>query len=189
MKQLKGLARGLIISKSNDCIFIKNYLKHQKNLPINEMNKAHIGILKRFELYKHKFEVQTLNELFERGLEGACKGLQSPTGIGNGIGNGIGKMANHLFKNSPYFDFELFKKEIGEKYNDYDLKYYYDTLKNYSESKGKMYMDWLAAGRNFILKDVKDNKAKLKPNGSPVQTKPLSSIEKLKLTNPGMKFL
>jgi hypothetical protein len=157
----KGLARGLIYSNTNDCIFIKNFIKHQKNLPLNENNKAHIGILKRFDLYKEKFNYQDYNEL----IEGACKGLPSPTGIGNGIGNGIGKgngkLANHLFKNSPYYDFDLFKNEIGEKYIQYDLKYYYDSLKNYSESKGKMYIDWLAAGRNFILKDIKDGKAKL----------------------------
>jgi len=79
----KGLARGLIYSKLNDCIFIRNFLKHQKNLPLNENNKAHLGIIKRFELYLYKFEYQTINEL----IEGACKGLPSPSGIGNGIGN------------------------------------------------------------------------------------------------------
>jgi hypothetical protein len=83
---LKGLERGLIYSQTNDCVYIKNFLKHQKNLPLNENNKAHIGIIRRFELYAYKFNIENINEF----IEGASKGLQSPTGIGNGIGIGNG---------------------------------------------------------------------------------------------------
>lgn len=82
----KGLARGLIYSNTGDCIYIRNFLKHQKNYPLNPGNKAHQGILKRFAIYAHKFDIQDIN-LF---IEGASKGLPSPTGNGNGIGNGIG---------------------------------------------------------------------------------------------------
>lgn len=103
-----GLQRGLIFSQDNDCLFIKNYLKHQKNLPINENNKAHVGILKRFEVYKYKFDIQDVNEFITRGFKGASKGLQSPTGIGNGIGigNGNGKEEKSeflFFHNSEEF--------------------------------------------------------------------------------------
>jgi hypothetical protein len=87
---LKGLGRGLIYSETNDCIFIRNFLKHQKNLPLNEKNNAHAGILKRFELYSYKFKINgNLNEF----IEGASKGLVSPYGKGNGIGNegGLGE--------------------------------------------------------------------------------------------------
>jgi hypothetical protein len=79
----KGLARGLIYSETNDCIFLRNFLKHQKNLPLNENNKAHLGIIKRFELYSQKFNIQDINEFIQRGIEGASKGLLSPTGNGN----------------------------------------------------------------------------------------------------------
>lgn len=92
---LKGLERGLTFSKDESCVFINNFLKHQKNLPINDNNKAHIGILKRFELYRDKFGIQHFTDLIFKPLpspiEGASKGLPSPTGIGNGIGNGIEK--------------------------------------------------------------------------------------------------
>lgn len=98
---LKGLARGLIVSKSNDCIFLRNFLKHQKNLPLNENNKAHLGILKRFEIYKQKFDIENINEF----IEGASKGLASPLGIGNGKGNDNGN-GNETPK--PEFDFSLF---------------------------------------------------------------------------------
>lgn len=82
---LKGLQRGLIFSETNDCIYIKNFLKHQKNLPLNTNNKAHLGIIKRFELYSFKFKIENINSF----IEGASKGLNSPYGIGIGIGNGI----------------------------------------------------------------------------------------------------
>lgn len=80
---LKGLERGLIVSESNDCIFIKNFLKHQKNYPLNENNKAHIGIIRRFDLYKEKFKIESIDEF----IKAPSKGLQSPSGNGIGIGN------------------------------------------------------------------------------------------------------
>lgn len=80
----EGLQRGLIYSDTKDCIFIKNFLKHQKNYPLNENNMAHLGILKRFELYKTKFNYANYNELIQAPL----KGLPSPIGIGNGINIG-----------------------------------------------------------------------------------------------------
>jgi hypothetical protein len=81
---IKGLSRGIIESTDGECLFLRNFLKHQKNLPLNENNKAHIGILRRFDLYRHKFEFESITEF----IEGASKGLQSPSGNGNGIGNG-----------------------------------------------------------------------------------------------------
>ena len=82
---LKGLGRGLIYSKTNDCIYLKNFLKHQKNLPLNEKNQAHKGIMKRLELYKMKFGFNQITDFYEAPSEG----LTSPTGNGNGNGNGI----------------------------------------------------------------------------------------------------
>lgn len=83
---LKGLQRGLLFSTNNDCIFIKNFLKHQKNYPLNPENMAHKGIIKRFELYAVKFEIENINQF----IEGASKVLQSPYGNGSGTGNDIG---------------------------------------------------------------------------------------------------
>lgn len=82
---LKGLQRGLIISEDGSCLFIKNFLRHQKNYPLNGNNKAHIGILRRFDIYSEKFNIQDVNEF----IKGGSKGLQGPSGNGNGIGNGL----------------------------------------------------------------------------------------------------
>lgn len=84
---LKGLERGFIYSNNKDCIYLRNFLKHQKNLPLQDNNKAHIGIIRRFNANAYKFNIQDIREF----IEGASKGLQCPIGIGNGIGNGIGK--------------------------------------------------------------------------------------------------
>jgi len=82
---IKGLHRGLIFSKDNEVLYIRNFLKHQKNLPLNiENNKAHKGIYKRFEQISYKFEIHNIIEF----IEGACKGLYSPTGNGISISKG-----------------------------------------------------------------------------------------------------
>lgn len=67
--------------------------------------------------------------------------------------------AKHLFCRSPYFEKEIFIQSFDEKYRVYDLEYYYEILKNYSESHGKMYNNWLAAARNWLIRDINDGKA------------------------------
>ncbi len=72
---------------------------------------------------------------------------------------------NHSFKNSIYFDFELLKKDIGEKYQKYDLKDYHESMINYSASRGKKYIDWLATCRSWINRDIKELKNKKNGKG------------------------
>ncbi len=86
---LLGLSKGITTSEDGSCIYIKNFLRHQKNLPLNENNKAHVGILRRFELYRDKFDIKDISEFIASPFEGASKGLPSPTGIGIGIDIGI----------------------------------------------------------------------------------------------------
>ncbi len=100
----KGLGRGLIKSNTNDCFYVRNFLKHQKNLPLNPKNKAHIGILKRFEIYSYKFDIHDVNEF----IQGASKGLHSPTGNGNGIDKVI-KEPVTKYKYSEFYDSEIEK--------------------------------------------------------------------------------
>ncbi len=108
----KGLERGLIWSADGSVVYLRTFLKNQKNLPLNEANKAHKGILSRFQKYAPKFDLLLLSDtlhidFFEllhlnsstykqapskglpRGFQGASKGLQR--GYGNGIDNNIQK--------------------------------------------------------------------------------------------------
>lgn len=133
---LKGLQRGLIYSESKDCIYLRTFLKHQKNLPLNpEKNMAHRGILKRFELYSFKFSISDVNEF----IEGACKGLQSPygNGIGNGIGNGKkGESEGKIEKREENFKIEVF--EFINKYPEKMLSKFYNYWTEKNKSKTKM---------------------------------------------------
>ena len=80
----KGLIRGVLFSKDEQCIFIKNFLKHQKNYPLNPKNNCHEKIISRFNQYREIFDIHDVDEF----IQGACKGLISPLGNGNGSGNG-----------------------------------------------------------------------------------------------------
>lgn len=113
---LKGLQRGIITSKEGDAIYLRNFLKHQKNLPINTNNKAHVGILRRFELYRYKFDIQDISEFIERGFQGGSMPLQRGTGNGNGKGNGI---KGGVGEKEETYTFEQFwtdyDKKVGDK--------------------------------------------------------------------------
>lgn len=103
----EGLGRGLIYSLDNSCFFVKNFLKHQKNLPIKSNNNAHIGIVKRIELYCEKFGFTSsesfIDELIQRGYQGAREGLASPIGKGTGKGSGKGNDNGSEKGNDPYY--------------------------------------------------------------------------------------
>lgn len=84
---LKGLSRGLIYSQSNDCLYVRNFLKHQKNLPLRESNNAHKGIIRRFEIYADKFSIESIDDFISINSRAPKKGLSSPYGNGNGNGS------------------------------------------------------------------------------------------------------
>lgn len=108
---LKGLERGLIYSKTNDCLFIKNFLKHQKNLPLNpDKNMAHKGIIKRFELYFHKFDFESIEDFFKAPSKPLNRGYGNDNGISIGINIKEEKIKNWKT------DFEIYKSELREKY-------------------------------------------------------------------------
>ena len=60
-----------------------------------------------------------------------------------------------LFENSEFYDFPKFKEKFlsNENYKQYDVKYYYEAVKNWSAGKGEMKKDWIATARNFALQD------------------------------------
>lgn len=116
---LKGLERGLIYSLDGSIVYLRTFLKNQKNLPLNPANKAHQGILRRFEKYADRFDLSLLSKCLKINLfdalnieekkegdtspsKGAIKGLLSPTGIGNGIDidNNINNYNNKNIDNS-----------------------------------------------------------------------------------------
>ena len=121
---LKGLDRGIVFSKDHDAIFLRNFLKHQKNLPLNKNNKAHVGIMRRFELYRQKFNIEDINLFIESPIVAPSKGLERGTGNGNGIGIGIGNgIKGGLGENKiPVLKDENDVYPFEEFWNDYEKK-------------------------------------------------------------------
>lgn len=93
----KGLSRGLL--EADGWIWVKNFIKHQKNLPLNPKNNAHKGIIRILKTQEKRFaKCSEFTEfLIEEGIKdyqetpekvGANEGLNSPTGKGKGKGKG-----------------------------------------------------------------------------------------------------
>jgi hypothetical protein len=83
---LKGLKSKLLYSSNGRYVFVKNFIKHQKNFPLTEKNNAHKGIVKRLQDNLELFGFQSIEEYFNSPSLGAHMGLISP--IGKGKGNG-----------------------------------------------------------------------------------------------------
>lgn len=105
-----GLSKCYIVSKDKKVIFIKNFMKHQKNLPLNTQNKAHVGIISRFKNYVDRFDIDLYNLFNSSTIKGGKKPLLR--GTGKGIGNDI------LFEEDKSFDFEVFWKLYNKKVGD-----------------------------------------------------------------------
>lgn len=91
-KAMKEISGRLVKSGDGRFLYIANFIKHQKNLPLNPNNPSHRGIIARLEANLELFGCQAVDDFLKRGFKGASKGLQSP--IGNGNGNGNGKLGD-----------------------------------------------------------------------------------------------
>ena len=105
----EGLKRGYISSIDGEVIYLRNFLKHQRNLPLNPHNRAHAGILSRFENYKDRFDFNLIEDCtsieldkyikgLKRGLQGANKGLTSPNSNCNSNSNNIDYKEKEIYK-------------------------------------------------------------------------------------------
>lgn len=104
---IQGLNRGLIFPTSpSSCskIFLSNFLRHQKNLPLNPENNAHKQIIQIIQSNLPLFnQAEILQKL------GAIEGLFSPIGKGIGKGNGSGKVERGVGETEIEAQFENFR--------------------------------------------------------------------------------
>jgi len=69
-----------------------------------------------------------------------------------------------LFKNSEYSNFDLFKNQFkGTEFEKADLKHYYESFMDWSESKNKKMTNWIATVRGGMRRDKSEGKLKLSP--------------------------
>ncbi|NLH52724.1 MAG: hypothetical protein GX459_07755, partial [Bacteroidales bacterium] len=124
--------------------------------------------LKRFIIYRHKFDIEDINEFIERGFEGALKGLNSPYGIGNGIGigNGNGKGEPKKKKYAEYVSLtEEEYQKLCDEHTQANADLFIQILNNYKGAKGKTYKSDYLAILNWVIE-------KTKADGSYFKNKP-----------------
>jgi len=102
----------------------------------------------------------------QRSEYGSRKGQAQPEPIKTETKNETSEIPNpklgaHLFENSPYSVLNEFVARFkGTEYEQYDLPYYFESVRDWSKAGGKMKKDWIATARTFIRSDVERGKAK-----------------------------
>ena len=113
---IKSLSKSVVYN--NGYVWIKKYIKHQKNLPINTRNGAHKAIIKRIDEHIDRFpEVfETLpvsdSAIIKSELKGGGGASPAPIGIGIGISN-----SNTVTADTPQNESliaRLYKYFVGE---------------------------------------------------------------------------
>ena len=152
----QGLGRGLLVA--DGWAFVRNFLKHQKHLPLMpEKNPAHRQIVAFFNEQSSRFPNLLQSVLDGSPYRGANEGLDSPIGkgIGIGIGDGNGKGKGEMgdtrgkSENTPQkkLPFGEFGKVMLTEDEHAKLKIAYgdclekaiDILDSYMAGKGKKY--------------------------------------------------
>lgn len=150
----KDLGNRLIHVKDH-YYFIPKFIHYQyPNFPHSKaraQNSA-IDILKKFNLLNE--EDLTVNKELTNSYDNDNN---------NGYNDG-NKERSCLFINSEFNDYSTFVKAMGEyaggKYKSADMNYYYESVKNWSQSKQAKKVDWIATASGFILRDIRDGKMK-----------------------------
>ena len=134
---IKGLDKGIFLSDDGRCLLVKNFIKHQKNLPINQENKSHIGILKRVDLYINKFSNVTFD--YKEGYLGigALKPLERGTGIGIVYSKVSIEKREQKFKESLY-PFTKYDKNPNGPYQAEIIREFFNYWKEPNKSNTKM---------------------------------------------------
>lgn len=151
---VQALSRGYLGAKDSDYIWIKNFLKHQKNHILNVSNNCHKGIIKRIQEKLNDFE--DIPEIL-----GAEEGLFSPTGKGKGSGKGKGRRAKP-FVAPTLEEYKEYFKEHGYKLDVAETSYRGYKAANWFDSKGNEIKNWKQKVNNVWFKD--ENRIPSQPN-------------------------
>ncbi len=151
---IEGLNRGCLGAKFSKILWVKNFLFHQKNLPLNPENNAHKQIINLIKNRTPDFDIDFNKEL------GASEGLFSPTGRGKGKGKedrGVGKgtettsrkkfTAPSLDEFKAYFKQEGFREDVAER----AWKAY--TAADWHDTNGKPVKNWKQKCQNVWFRE------------------------------------
>jgi hypothetical protein len=109
----KGLFRGYLGAKNSESIWLRNFIKYQKNLPLNKWNNAHKSIIEKLKTNLNEFKhhdqyllipMEHLEVKSDKSSKiivtnlGSNKPLMRGTGKGKGKGNNKG-VVDDLYTN------------------------------------------------------------------------------------------
>ena len=151
---IKGISRGLL-GAGTDWVWVKNFLKHQKNWPLNPENNAHKQII---NILISKSEMFKNDKNFKEIL-GAVKGLLSPIGIGKGNGSGKGNSKGKV-KEVEFTEFLEYAKTLDVYHISFDfqLQAKYNSWKEsgWKDGNNKKIVNWKTKLQNTMPYFKKD---------------------------------
>ncbi len=157
----EGLTRGYE-SLDGTHIWLKNFLKHQRNLPLNPSNAAHATIINL--LLPHKDLSENILQLLSTDeIKGLTRGLQAPISIsiGKSKGRSISKSKGEKPK-KKYLDFVYLTnaeyRKLIDKFGEAEAKNKIDCLNNGIGSKGYTYKSHYHAILSWDRKNGKDRR-------------------------------
>ena len=69
------------------------------------------------------------------------------------------KRVSKIFRETEFFDLPTFSAAFdGTKYESANMEYYHESILNWSDSKGEKKLDWIAAAKGWMIRDIKENK-------------------------------
>ena len=138
--------------------FIPSFIDFQYPSGLNPDNKAHGGIIKilsKYDLLDNDFKVLTsplqgakeMDMVKDMVME-KVKDKEKPK-----------KNVSKLFRETEFFDLPTFSAAFdGTKYESANMEYYHESILNWSDSKGEKKLDWIAAAKGWMIRDIKENK-------------------------------
>lgn len=112
---LTAVESKVVYSSDGRFLYLRNFLKHQKNLPLNELNKAHKAILKRMNEMSYLFDIKDIDSFIHP------PSIPLARGLGNGEGNGKNEDrekegVGEKEKETWHTDFEVYLSELRRAY-------------------------------------------------------------------------
>lgn len=137
---LKGLERG--IKGASGWLWVKNFLRHQKNVDLNPENPAHRGVIRVLKEQVERFSgISEFDEFI-----GPLKGLLRPIGKGKGISKE--EEVQEKKPKGTIEDLKIFVQEIGLPIS--DGEFLFDKWQgNGWRNDGKPILDWRATTRTW----------------------------------------
>lgn len=174
------LAKSVVIKEG--WVFVKNFIRHQKNLPLSEKNPCHRSILEKLSSKKHLFSEVYKDLGLSRGYKAPPKGLQSPIGIGKGKdkGKGNGSSLKPLATIIPedlkddeasITDWMEYKKQMGKAYKPKGLEAFYRVFRLIPKEKRRESVDYcMANGWTGLFEKKEKSNGQQRVNGRSVGT-------------------